>query len=184
MGGTAPPSLPSSNSWYTTPKRSRSNPVPTLALSLEEQTPHSLHRLKQNCFSTTKRAGNGHTPLLAGFTPDAELKGSQWPGQEPATYPPILQEHNQAPTCGWQLHKSNLRVSFSEPSSHCDKKILAQGDSQGSHCRAKRDCCKTQAQSFLFYMYLEIMIAWLLTPRPSQLPLPAKVACSSILGNY
>lgn len=30
MGGTAPPSLLSSSSWYTTPKRSRSNPVPTL----------------------------------------------------------------------------------------------------------------------------------------------------------
>lgn len=28
-------------------------------------------------------------------------------------------------------------VSFSETSSHCHKKSLAQGDSQGSHCRAK-----------------------------------------------
>lgn len=140
---------------------------------------------EHNCFSTPHRGQErAHSPSDRISGQDAELKGCQWPWQEPATYPPILQECNQAPTCGWQLHKTKLHVSFSKTSSHCHEKILAQWDSQGSHCTAKRDRCRTQARSFLFSMYLEIMIAWLLTPRLSQLPLPAEVACSPVLEKY
>lgn len=64
----------------------------------------------------TKGREWAHSPSDRIYGQNAELTGSQWPGQVQASYPPILQEYNQAPTCGKQLHKSNSHVSFSESS--------------------------------------------------------------------